>query len=404
MKLSFLIILFVNSVFACDPQEPGNEMINSIAQFSSSLSYPIKVQSCTNFGDIKDNDALNKQVATMVQNQTNSIWKIKNRHKMGSALNECSPNKNSKALVITFAGTGAFNPRTYSLMADLIKCPEFQDLPDWMKASAYSKILQSLKDKKSSYTKWSGIEKGILSTFIKKPSLNKHAKDFDYAVFASEESEILADPQKISTSSFTELAKEMGKSVSGFPQGIKDALACAITYFKEAKSLNINPKLIVLSHSSGGRSSVKFHEKLKLFLPNKSSDLSITLDPVKEAHHAIQEVASQYAGKAGNHLIDYIPFVEVDKEELNKPVNVWTRKQPNSLYKTSNSERWINFYQNEDSNGLGMSPKFGIHGSPIHNSDKNIFIKDLGKKAHGSICYDDKVLNQIEKEVLILFE
>lgn len=400
MKLIIFFLLFILPIYACEADSINNQIVESTLSFSNSFVTPINDQICNEFNDVKNNDDFKKKIDVLVQNQTNEIWKIKNRHDMGNALNQCEPNQSSKALVLSFAGTGAYNPRTYSLMARLIKCEKIQSLPDWMKSQVYSKLLASLKKKKSSYTKWSGIEKGLFTELITNPELNKNAKDFNYAIFPSEESELIADPDKVSFSSLSELSKEMVKSYAGFPKGITNALACAMNYFAKAKELNINPKLIVLSHSSGTRSVVKFLEQLKTFVPNQNADLVITIDPVKEAHHAIQEVASQYAGKVGDEILDYIPFVEVDND---KPVNVWTRKQPNSLYKTSNSERWISFYQNVDSHGLGMAPKFGIHGSPINQADHNYFIQGLGTKAHGEICYDEEVMKKMSHELIELF-
>ena len=399
MKVLLLISFYLIKSFSCEAIPISSVITDNTSSFASDFNQVLDKQICKSFETVKTNDELKKQINTLVQNQTNKIWKVKDRHEMGIALNQCEPNKNSKALVLSFAGTGAYNPRTYSLMAELIKCDEIQALPSWMKKHLYSKVLNSLKSKKSNYTKWSGIEKGILSEMIINPELNGKAKTYDFAVFPSEESELIADPDKINFSKLKDITKEMSKSYASFPTGIKNALACAINYYKSAKEKYITPKLIVLSHSSGGRSVVKFLQKLKLLLTEQKADLVVTIDPVKEAHHAIQEVASQYAGKVGDELLDYIPFVDIDND---KPVNVWTRKQPKSLYKTNNSNKLINFYQNVDSHGLGMKPHFGIHGSPIENADNNYFIKGLAKKAHGEICYDQDVMYKITKEILKL--
>lgn len=400
MKLLIFFILIKTNLFACETDTLVNLVDDNVSSFIDNSFNGVNAQICQNFKEITTEDAFDKEIKNLVQNQTNEIWNINNRHDMGQALNQCNPKHNSKALVLSFAGTGAYNPRTYSLMAKIIQCEEFQSLPTWMKSNVYFKLKTTLKNKGSAYTKWSGIEKGPLSTFIESSSLNQKARFFDYAIFPSEESEIIADPVKTSNYNLSELTKELYKSSAGFPKGISNALECTINYFSKAKEMGITPKLIVLSHSSGGRSVVKYMEKLKQFLPSQSADLVVTLDPVKEAQHAIQEVASQYAGKIEDELLDYIPFVETNND---KPVNVWTRRQPNSLYKTSNSSRWINFYQNIDTHGLGMNTRFGIHGSPINNADSNYFIKGLGNKAHGEICYDEEVLKTFQQEVQNLF-
>ena len=77
-------------------------------------------------------------------------------------------------------------------------------------------------------------------------------------------------------------------------------------------------------------------------------------------------------------------------------------KQPDVLYKTSNTKRWINFYQKEDKQGIGSG--FGIYGSPIMGADSNTYIKGAGKKGHGEICKKYKVNNKIKEEILKLFE
>src|SRR5690606_28069465 len=117
-------------------------------------------------------------------------------------------------------------------------------------------------------------------------------------------------------------------------------------------------------------------------------DLMLTIDPVKEAHLAIKEVGEQMAGNAGREVYNAIPLLD-DKKIL--PPNVWTRNQPSILYKPSNVTRSISFYQNVDTEGIKGPVKFGIHGSPIHNADRNYFIdKGLGTDAHGAIATHEK--------------
>jgi hypothetical protein len=405
MKYIFTIFIFISSSFASncsDSNDAGLDLINSLNNFQESFAKPVQDTFCDNFVETQIPNQLMTQIKGLVQSQKNIIGTTSDANKLGKALNECSPKKSSKALVLSFAGTGAYNPRSYRLMADLIKCRKFQSVPSWLMPSAYPYILKALKSSNSDSVKWSGLERGVLSRLLTSSSLSKHAQNFDFAIFPSEESEIIANPENITLSSLKQVSEEVARSLSGSPIGIVNAVSCAKQYFKEARDLKINPKLIVLSHSSGGRSAVKFLEKIKLSLPEVKSDLTVTIDPVKEAQHAIQEVASQYAGKAGNRLLQLLPLMKVESDDM--PVNVWSRRQGNSLYKTSNSRRWINFYQNSDKNGLEISVKFGIHGSPIKNADSNNYIKELGDKAHGEICYNEKLLNKVEVEILDLFE
>jgi hypothetical protein len=340
----------------------------------------LNAQSCENFSHTKTKDDFIKALSSVVQNQTTKISKIKDRHLVGSRLNNCIATENSKGLVVTFAGTASFNPRTYSLMRDLLKCKSYRNLPLWMKENTYFYLRTILKEKKSKFTKWSGIEKGPLSEILKSDDLSEKFKDYDFNVYASEESEVLAGLSDITIKNIGKIYSDIVKSVSGNPTGIKQAYECTKKYFKSARQKNFMPKLIILSHSSGARSIVKFLEKIKVKDYNINADLVISLDPVKEAQHAM--------GEALDQLLSF------------KEINVWSRKQPKSLYKTSNTKRWINFYQNRDKNGLNFPVKFGIHGSPIHNADINYYISDgLGDKAHGQITYQYGVLDLITKEL-----
>lgn len=396
----FSITISLKAFSLCVNDSPKEYLeFSSINQLSLSTSKVIKKSTCDNISGESNIDKLKDEINNIVQNQTNSFdWKNKNRHQVGVMLNQCTPVKTSKALVITFAGTTAYNPRTYSLMSELIKCENYQKLPEWMKKSTYSLVIKSLKSKKSSYTKWSGIEKGPMNLFISDPELNKHAKNFDYTSFASEESEIIADTNKMKSYNPASIIKEFTTSTAGMPRGIKEAYNCTKKYFKAAKELGIKPKLIVMSHSSGGRSAVKYLEQIKNYDKNLEASLVFTIDPVKEAHEAIKEVAGQ---KASNTVDDYNPFTD----NKHKAPKVWSRKQPKSLYKTSNTKRWINLYQNKDKvSGDAGFMKFGIAGSPIHNADANYFINDkLGKKPHGGITYHEKTLNVLKKEIDALF-
>ena len=399
--LLFFTAFSINAFGIClSDQSEGFDSIAALQSLNTSTTKIIKKSTCDNITGDENYDTLKSEIDTIVQNQTNSLsWDGKNRHQVGEMLNQCTPTKTSKALVITFAGTNAYNPRTYNLMAQLIKCDSYQKLPTWMKNSTYSLLLNSLKTKKSSYTKWSGIEKGPMNLFISDKSLNKYTKNFDYASFASEESELIANPDKMKNYNSEKIIKEFQKSSSGIPKGIEAAHKCTKKYFKKAKLLGITPKLIVMSHSSGGRSVVKYLEQVKKYNTSLQASLVLTIDPVKEAHEAIKEVAGQ---KVSNTVDDYNPFTS----NKNKKPKVYSRKQPKSLYKTSNSKRWINFYQTKDNkSGDAGFMKFGIAGSPIHKADQNYFLKDnLGKKPHGEIASHDKTKEIIKKEIENLFK
>ena len=167
-------------------------------------------------------------------------------------------------------------------------------------------------------------------------------------------------------------------------------------------------KLIVLSHSSGGRSAIKYLEKLKELNDPRTSkkpinaDLVFTIDPVREAHEAIAEALSQMAGNPIKKAFNFIPVIPDVKVH---PVYVWSREQRESLYKTSNTYRHINVYQKADQLGLKMKPQFGIHGSRIYGADLNLNLTSkLGDDGHGAINYQPEVLAKFRQEIENLYQ
>lgn len=319
------------------------------------------------------------------------------RFKTAKKLNSCSPNKYTKGLFLTFAGTGSFNPRVFNVLTNLMKCANFKSLAPDLQKNIYNITLSSLKELNSAYTNWSATEAGPISHLLRDEPIRQQIWGFDYATFPSEESEIIANAKNLSYEQLKKIPQEVRSSYSNTPRPIREALDCTQKYISKAQEIGYrNLKIVIITHSSGGRMVVKFLEQLKKYT-NKNVDLVITIDPVKEAHEAIKEVIPQLAHRYANNLLDYIPYYDTEYKE----VNVWTRSQPHSLYKTSNADRWISFYQNTDDDGLKMGFDFGIHGSPIANADHNYFIDDnLGSSAHGEIGYHSKVINVIKKEII----
>lgn len=389
------LTLSVQTAFAdpaCLPNTPQS-LVNE--SFGEDLSKTNQYLLCQGLSSITDKDGFEKHLEAMIIEQQNKVSTAINRHEAGSTLNQCDFEHNSNALVISFAGTGAYNPISHAVLTELIQCENFQKLGPEMKKKTYNLIYGQLKG--SSYAKWSGIDAGPMQLFLNDEKVNEKVKNYQFASFPSEESELISDPEKISLNSLKKIPEEVAYSKASSPQGIQNAVDCIQKYFSQAKAKGITPKLIVMSHSSGGRSVVKFLEQLKKSPFQNKAHLVFTIDPVKEAHHAIQEVIEQVPKNSAVGLLNKIPKVKIK----NTPVNVWTRKQPSSLYKTGNADRWINFYQQVDTEGIGMALKFGIHGSPIEDADENIFInKGLGIKGHGEITYHDKTLEKIKDEVL----
>ncbi len=302
------------------------------------------------------------------------------RHEVGTRLNNCQADQNQKALVINFEGTGSYSPRTTHLMKEFADCVGDGDLGKGFHYQA----TQTIKETYDHEENWSALSAGPLNQLAE----NTTSSQINWVSFASEESEILAEPQNLSNYS--------GIDSRIYPRGVFQAITCLQNYQDSAKRIGVTPKIIVQGHSSGARSSVKFLELLEKLQPETKVDLMLTIDPVKEAHLAVGEVLSQIAGNANRSVYNAIPFVE---EIEIMPPNVWTRNQPETLYKPENVNRSVNVYQNVDTDGLKGPIKFGIHGSPIYNADLNQFISnDLTTDAHGEIARHEKTKSIIASE------
>jgi hypothetical protein len=370
------------------------------------ISQVLQKTICETTASIKTQDELDAVIRIMLKNQVLDLANTaKDRHKVAGHLNDCTPEKDSKALIINFAGTGSFNPKGFDVLTDFMTCFAEKKLSEELNKNVFHTIGLMQKKYYSADYKWSGIEAGALSQFFKDPTLKKNAKLLDFATFASEESETFVDSDKLTMDQIKKIPAEIKKSAVGVPTGISMAMICVKKYLTAAKKISIKPKIIVITHSSGGRSAVKFAENLKSMvnpLTDKKDyklDLVFSMDPVKEVQGAFEEVASQYAGRLADRMVDKLPFVEIK----DKPINVWTRNQPSSLYKPSNTSRWVNVYQNKDTEGLKGKVKFGIRGSPIHKADVNKFIsKGMGSDAHGSITYSEETTALFVEEMKTL--
>jgi hypothetical protein len=390
MIICIQFVFFTAHAYQCLPVNEDQLEFSAVNELIANTSAPNYEVICNQFAKIKTEDDLKNALSNLRAYQRTKLTPHPgDRHKVGEKLNHCYPDKNSKALVINFAGTGAYDPRTFDLVEKAAKCSSTNKMPPELADKVYSEALEVVK-KDNAPTKWSGIEKGPLSEFFKNDHLRSVAADCDFVSFASEESEMIAEPEKLTKSHFKNLPKEILKSSLGVPTGITNATKCISTYLKKAKELKIKPKIIIMSHSSGGRSAVKFAEILK---DSKIEvDLAFTMDPVVEAQDAMTEVMEQYAGKARDKALDKLPFVDVKNDT---PVKVWKRDHRKKLYKTTNTKRWVSVYQTKDTEGLkNKDIPFGIQGSKIYNADINQYIndKDLGSGAHGEICYHKKTL------------
>ncbi len=345
-----------------------------------------------------------------------------NRHQVGKSLNRCWHSKDSEALVITFAGTSEYDPRLHHLMSYGFNCFGGKNrLKKDLQDDYYSATVGALK-KRGHSNQSNSINKGITPLFLSDPKLAAHASRFDFATFPSEEREFLAKPDLESQldALWNKSGSEEERDAQGLPPpGIRNAVSCTETYLKKAKAMGIRPKIIVIGHSSGGRSAVKYHERLKtLYNPytgkkGVKTDFTFTLDPVVEAHHALADALSQTTGRvlesavdAAGESIGLDPVPEKDKV----PVKIWKRDPPDALYKPWNSKSWYNVYQTDDTYGIGPNvPVEGIMGNSIHQADRNVHIsgfksgKDGKVHAHGGITSRTEAQNVFLSKMHELF-
>ncbi|MCP4913260.1 MAG: hypothetical protein GY909_09075 [Oligoflexia bacterium] len=299
--------------------------------------------------------------------------------------------------MIAFEGTGAFEPLIPPTISEFMKCFSGKLDPS-IKNKVYSTVREIHKDTKGKDSKWSTLQSGIMSELTK----NKEANKVDWYSFPSEEVEQLAGLEELGNTSVRQLYNDIKNSIDSNPKGIQNARDCIKNYMAEASKLGISPKVVIVSHSSGGRSLVKFTQHVKKDL-GIDIDLAYSIDPVKEAHHAVEEVVPQKIGEPWR----YTKWKVSGGKGKDYPYSaVWSRDQPSVLYKSSNVKKHINFYQTEDRLGLKMggdAMRFGINGSRMHNAE-NIHLSGFGADAHGPVGYHKKVLERFNSEMEILLK
>ena len=210
-----------------------------------------------------------------------------NRHIATEQLNKCEPTASSKVLVIAFEGTGAYEPLMPVVINMFNNCFAGRISSKFKPNINYT--LTNLYHKKFGLPpKWSALQAGIQSNLVNLP----RAKFVDWYSFPSEETELLAGTYKSIGASLKEIYSDIVRSIALNPKGIQNARKCIKKYFKIAQANHIEPKVIILSHSSGARSLIKFAEHIKKEL-STDIHLAYTIDPVQEAHEAIKEVLPQ---------------------------------------------------------------------------------------------------------------
>jgi len=302
----------------------------------------------------------------------------------------------SPVVVIAFEGTGAFEAR---------KAPAMQLLGRELQAQGYDTseprfkpdnlVTEALGDKSGDSVKWSGLSQGPLEAIVKDSELNQKVQ---WLSFPSEELELLSDPELTKNLSPKQLLDDTARTSLGTGPGIQAALSAVKDISQQAAEQGKSPKFVLLSHSSGGRSAVKFAEELKQLKLPVQVPLSISLDPVREAHEAVGEAGLELLNKGTEHNLNRVAdFLGLPQKKVYPP-KVSSQSQPESLYRPQNVDEWVSFYQKSDTEGLKMKPAFGIHGSPVAGAE-NVFIPDVGSAGHGEIAYHPEVIKRVTDEL-----
>mgnify|MGYP000008781576 CR=1 FL=1 len=364
-------------------------------------------QICTGLAKIETQKELEDAMEFFYWEARRDMGHETDRHKINKLVNKCEPTKNSRALIIAFEGTGAYDPLIPAAMARFNKCLGGKISPK-LRDSIYHSTTAIYKTKRGKGAKWSGLNRGVMSETI----TIKNSRYVDWYSFPSEESEVLAGLEEAKdVNSWKRILKDSKNSLQSNPMGISNARNCVSHYLAKAKELNIKPKIVLTSHSSGGRSLVKFSEHLKK--AGIQVDLAFSIDPVVEAHHALEEVIPQIIGEPARNKEYWTKKISNEKFGTSWHLPeysfsaVWTRntEHKNKLYKPTNVKEHINFYQTVDRKGLdvgGDAGRFGIRGTQMDGAqNRHIEFKTYGEQwgGHGEINTNGEVLSTWHKEM-----
>ncbi len=304
-------------------------------------------------------------------------------------------------VIIAFEGTGAFDARRAPVMQQAAQILSDQGLRLDDGDALYREVSNGIAAKEGKNMNWSGLATGPLASLLEDPEAQAQTQ---WLSFPSEEFEVLAGGEILNNLDPQQLKREILGSTVGVTPGISQAVQAMKEIQAQAQAQGKNPKFVVVSHSSGGRSTVKFLEKMK----GQDFPLVMTLDPVREAHEAVGEALKEvYLYKGTEHNMNRLrsaanwllpESLELEPQKVYPPM-VRSQAQPASLYKPGNVGKMVNFYQKKDEEGLKMPQvRFGIQGSPVQRAE-NIEIHDVGKAGHGEITYHQKVLTRFMSEL-----
>lgn len=320
------------------------------------------------------------------------------RHQLRAALQPPVPTAKGATLVLAFEGTRGFDARISALLARAHR-PLRGRLRYELADSIRSAAVEAFEAEGGHTTAWSGLAAGPLAALFQDPGLL--AGNLDWFSFPSEEVEALADLEALGA---RDLPEQISRARRGAPRVLADAVRHTEAYLRAAVAMGAAPRLVVLGHSSGGRTAVKVLQELRKERDPRTGglgirvDLVMTIDPVREAHEVLGEILPKLLGSG---LLEGARVISPLGRLLAAPriPVVEHRSQPESLYKPDNVGRFVSVFQRRDTLGLKVGPRFGIHGSPVAGADEDQEVFGLGDDAHGAICYAAATLAMWRREL-----
>ncbi len=394
---------------------------------------------------LSDVNASEKQVQAAIDQATANCYKRtpehagESRHTLRQRLQNIDKNgvgdpqggikyDGSDVVVIAFEGTGAYEPRQTPIMQEAAALLRQQGLSieDASLAKKATAAIQGKEGRDDSAKRWSGVASGPMQTLLENEKLQANSQ---WLSFPSEEIELLSGLDAIKDMSTRKVLDAMGQaydSYDGNTPGIDGALKAMQEIQKQARAQGKNPKFVIVTHSSGGRSAVKFLEKAKALQGADGKPLQfetmLTIDPVREAHEAVAESLKEFTNKSTEHNANRLRGLgrslglDIPNRKV-YPSTVRHQKQRDSLYQPGNVKRAFNYFQQKDTLGLKLvDPKelnglsgykrwmkealmFGIHGSPIDGAKNKELSDHIGDGAHGEISYHPEVLERFTQEM-----
>ena len=298
----------------------------------------------------------------------------------------------SDVVVIAFEGTGGYHPRKAQVVQAAAARLRDQGLRvDGQNGSLAYKASSAIDAAEGQSSGWSGLTRGPLEQLIRDPELSSRTQWFS---FASEEIEAMSGEDAFMRSHLKDVLHDSLEIYTGEIPGLQNALKAVSEIQQQAREQGKNPRFVLVSHSSGGTSLVKFLERARAITGEDGKPLqfeaALTIDPVREAHEAFFEGAKELFYKGTEHNFNKLKTSLGFQPKRVYPPLVRHRDQPETLFKPSNVKFFKNYYQLQDTEGLKIKPYVGIQGSKVMGAD-NQEIPDVGTGGHGEIAVHQEV-------------